>query len=156
MKRLLSILVVDSIRELFLYKSFFLLVALLIVLDRLLKHFSSRIQFEFDRGSIHDLQWLAVWIYETLPVEMLDLLLNWKLWVVVLGLFFFQTTDLDVALKRYAFDASQGRRQVEDLQCFEFHKGNPAGMGCTCHLHRGSNRGNLDWNWLSVGVVGLA
>ena len=90
MKRLLSILVVDSIRELFRYKSFFLLVALLIVLDRLLKHFSSRIQFEFDRGSIHDLQWLAVWIYETLPVEMLDLLLNWKLWVVVLGLFFFK------------------------------------------------------------------
>ena len=46
MKRLLNILVIDSIRELIRYKSFFLLVALLILLDRLLRHYSARIQFQ--------------------------------------------------------------------------------------------------------------
>ena len=45
MKRLLNILVIDSIRELIRYKSFFLLVALLIMLDRLLRHYSVKIQF---------------------------------------------------------------------------------------------------------------
>ena len=67
MKRLLNILVIDSIRELIRYKSFFLLVALLILLDRLLRHYSAKIQFQFDRGNLLDYQWLAIWTYETLP-----------------------------------------------------------------------------------------
>ena len=86
MKRLLNILVIDSIRELIRYKSFFLLVALLILLDRLLRHYSAKIQFQFDRGSLLDYQWLAVWTYETLPGEMMGMLLNWKLWAVAMGL----------------------------------------------------------------------
>ena len=90
MKRLLNILVIDSIRELIRYKSFFLLVALLILLDRLLRHYSAKIQFQFDRGSLLDYQWLAVWTYETLPGEIMGMLLNWKLWAVAMGLFFFK------------------------------------------------------------------
>ena len=90
MKRLLNILVIDSIRELIRYKSFFLLVALLILLDRLLRHYSAKIQFQFDRGNLLDYQWLAVWTYETLPGEMMGMLLNWKLWAVAMGLFFFK------------------------------------------------------------------
>ena len=88
MKRLLNILVIDSIRELIRYKSFFLLVAMLILLDRLLRHYSAKIQFQFDRGNLLDYQWLAVWTYETLPGEMMGMLLNWKLWAVAMGLFF--------------------------------------------------------------------
>ena len=90
MKRLLNILVIDSIRELIRYKSFFLLVALLILLDRLLRHYSAKIQFQFDRGNLLDYQWLAIWTYETLPEEMMGMLLNWKLWAVAMGLFFFK------------------------------------------------------------------
>ncbi len=90
MKRLLNILVIDSIRELIRYKSFFLLVALLILLDRLLRHYSAKIQFQFDRGNLLDYQWLAIWTYETLPREMMGMLLNWKLWAVAMGLFFFK------------------------------------------------------------------
>ena len=90
MKRLLNILVIDSIRELIRYKSFFLLVALLILLDRLLRHYSAKIQFQFDRGNLLDYQWLAIWTYETLPGEMMGILLNWKLWAVAMGLFFFK------------------------------------------------------------------
>ena len=90
MKRLLNILVIDSIRELIRYKSFFLLVALLILLDRLLRHCSAKIQFQFDRGNLLDYQWLAVWTYETLPGEIMGMLLNWKLWAVAMGLFFFK------------------------------------------------------------------
>ena len=90
MKRLLNILVIDSIRELIRYKSFFLLVALLILLDRLLRHYSAKIQFQFDWGNLLDYQWLAIWTYETLPGEMMGMLLNWKLWAVAIGLFFFK------------------------------------------------------------------
>ena len=90
MKRLLNILVIDSIRELIRYKSFFLLVALLILLDRLLRHYSAKIQFQFDRGNLLDYQWLAIWTYETFPGEMIGMLLNWKLWAVAMGLFFFK------------------------------------------------------------------
>ena len=90
MKRLLNILVIDSIRELIRYKSFFLLVALLILLDRLLRHYSTKIQFQFDRGNLLDYQWLAIWTYETLPGEIIGMLLNWKLWAVAMGLFFFK------------------------------------------------------------------
>ena len=90
MKRLLNILVIDSIRELIRYKSFFLLVALLILLDRLLRHYSAKIQFQFDRGNLLDYQWLAIWTYETLPGEIMGMLLNWKLWAVAMGLFFFK------------------------------------------------------------------
>ena len=88
MKRLLNILVINSIRELIRYKSFFLLVALLILLDRLLRHYSAKIQFQFDRGNLLDYQWLAVWTYETLPGEIMGMLLNGKLWAVAMGLFF--------------------------------------------------------------------
>ena len=90
MKRLLNILVIDSIRELIRYKSFFLLVALLILLDRLLRHYSAKIQFQFDQGNLLDYQWLAIWTYETLPGEMMGMFLNWKLWAVAMGLFFFK------------------------------------------------------------------
>ena len=90
MKRLLNILVIDSIRELIRYKSFFLLVALLILLDRLLRHYSAKIQFQFDRGKLLDYQWLAIWTYETLPGEIMGMILNWKLWAVAMGLFFFK------------------------------------------------------------------
>lgn len=90
MKRLLNILVIDSIRELIRYKSFFLLVALLILLDRLLRHYSAKIQFQFDRGNLLDYHWLAIWTYETLPGEIMGMLLNWKLWAVAMGLFFFK------------------------------------------------------------------
>ena len=38
MQRLLNILVIDSVRELIRYKSFSLLVAVLLILDRLLKN----------------------------------------------------------------------------------------------------------------------
>ena len=90
MKRLLNILLIDSIRELILYKSFFLLVALLILFDRLLRHYSAKIQFQFDRRNLLDYQWLAIWTYETLPGEIMGMLLNWKLWAVAMGLFFFK------------------------------------------------------------------
>ena len=90
MKRLLNILVIDSIRELIRYKSFFLLVALLILLDRLLRIYSAKIQFQFYRGNLLDYQWLAIWTYETLPGEIMGMLLNWKLWAVAMGLFFFK------------------------------------------------------------------
>ena len=106
MKRLLHILVVDSIRELIRYKSFFLLVGLLIVLDRVLKHYSSNFESQFNQDSFQNLEWTAVWIYETLPFEILDLMLIWKLLAVDFWIVLFQTIDYDVALKRYAHDTS--------------------------------------------------
>ena len=155
MKSLLNILVIDSIRELIRYKSFFLLVALLILLDRLLRHYSAKIQFQFDRGNILDYQWLAIWTYETLPGEMMGMLLNWKLWAVAMGLFFFKTTDLYVAFERYAPDAPKGRRNVQDLQLPALHPGCSNPLGCTGDLYRWRHRLNLERNRLPDGLVEL-
>ncbi len=154
MKRLLNILVIDSIRELIRYKSFFLLVALLILLDRLLRHYSAKIQFQFDQGNLLDYQWLAIWTYETLPREMMGMLLNWKLWAVAMGLFFL-TTDLNVAFERYAPDAPKGRRNVQDLQLPALHPGRSSPLGCTGDLYRWRHRLNLERNRLPDGLVEL-
>jgi hypothetical protein len=85
-QRLLNILVVDSIRELIRYKSFFLLVTLLIGLDRWLKATLGGTPSWIKPGS-REMSALAQWAFEDLPGLLLDLMLDWRT-LAVLGVLF--------------------------------------------------------------------
>ena len=89
MKRLLRILAVDSVTDLFRHKSFFFLIFFLIAADRLLRKFLGADQGKFSLGL--DREWglqLAAYVFETLPGIIRDLLTDYRTLLVVAALFF--------------------------------------------------------------------
>lgn len=88
MKHLFQVLLGHSIRDLFKHKSFFLLIFVLIFLDRLLKNVSafdrSRFQIpEFDRLSRE----VAAYVFDELPGLILNLFTDYRTFVVIALLF---------------------------------------------------------------------
>ena len=90
MQRLLNILVIDSVRELIRYKSFFLLVAVLIILDRLLKNSLGGGTPHWLKPTSRELQALAAWTFDELPGLLTSLLLDWRTLAVLAVLFAFK------------------------------------------------------------------
>ena len=89
MKRLLRILAVDSVTDLFRYKSFFFLIFFLIAADRVLHRYlgagHGKLSLGLDRGwGLH----LAAYIFETLPGIVWDLLTDYRTLLVAAALFF--------------------------------------------------------------------
>ncbi|MBF0278576.1 MAG: hypothetical protein HQM13_12325 [SAR324 cluster bacterium] len=88
MKKLLEILTVDSVRDLFRNRSFFLLIFIIILLDRFLKYY-----VEIDRSSLN-LEALkqqglgaAPYFFESLPQDLWNWLTDWRTLGLVGGLF---------------------------------------------------------------------
>ncbi|MFC1857749.1 hypothetical protein ACFL9U_06920 [Thermodesulfobacteriota bacterium] len=91
MKKLLQILVIHSIKDLFKYKSFFLLIFILIAADRIIKRFVDvdRSALELSRLK----QWgdhIAPYVFGELPGKLLGMLLDYRTFLVLIGLFFFK------------------------------------------------------------------
>ena len=89
MKRLLRILAVDSVKDLFRYKSFFFLIFFLIAADRVLRKFLGAEKGRLSLGL--DREWglqLAAYIFETLPGTVLDLVTDYRTLLVAAALFF--------------------------------------------------------------------
>ena len=88
MKRLLRILAVDSVTDLFRHKSFFFLIFFLIAADRVLRRFLGA-----DKGKVSlglDREWglqLAAYVFETLPGIVLDLLSDYRTLLAAAALF---------------------------------------------------------------------
>jgi hypothetical protein len=89
MKRLLRILAVDSVTDLFRYKSFFFLIFFLIAADRVLRKYLGA-----DKGKLSlglDREWglqLAAYVFETLPGILLEVLTDYRTLLVAAALFF--------------------------------------------------------------------
>lgn len=89
MKRLLRILAVDSVTDLFRHKSFFFLIFFLIAADRILRKTLGADKGKFSLGL--DREWglqLAAYVFETLPGIILDLLTDYRTLLVAAVLFF--------------------------------------------------------------------
>jgi len=89
MKRLLRILAVDSVTDLFRYKSFFFLIFFLITADRVLRKVLGAGKDKLALGL--DQQWglqLAAYVFETLPGLLFDLLTDYRTLLVAVALFF--------------------------------------------------------------------
>ena len=88
MKKLIRILTVDSVRDLFKYKSFFLLILLLFLLDRFIR---SGAKGEVPHLDLHLIQTasekIAVYVFGQLPDVVGDLLFDWRTSLVLIGLF---------------------------------------------------------------------
>ncbi len=89
MKRLLRILAVDSVADLFRHKSFFFLIFFLIAADRVLRKFLGADKEKLSLGL--DWEWglqLASYVFEDLPGIIIDLLTDYRTLLVVAALFF--------------------------------------------------------------------
>jgi hypothetical protein len=88
MKKLLRILVVHSLKDLFKHKSFFLLMFVLIIVDRALKllkdAYGVEIYFSFVKKI--DIN-TAVYLFEKFPAKVTALLKDYRLFIVLAGLF---------------------------------------------------------------------
>jgi len=78
MHRLIQILVVDSIRDLIRYKSFFLLVALLLIADRVLRSYVKIRPEGFEFPSSRELGIAADWLFLQAPNLVSEWLLDWR------------------------------------------------------------------------------
>ena len=78
MHRLIQILVVDSIRDLIRYKSFFLLVALLLIADRVLRNYVKIRPEGFKFPSSRELGIAADWLFLQAPNLVNEWLLDWR------------------------------------------------------------------------------
>ena len=78
MHRLIHILVVDSIRDLIRYKSFFLLVALLLIADRALRSYVEIRPEGFEFPSSRELGIAADWLFLQAPNLVSEWLLDWR------------------------------------------------------------------------------
>ncbi len=78
MRRLLNILVVDSIRELIKYKSFFLLVAALLIADRVLRSYVSVRPEGLSLPSANDMDAAAAWVFTESVGLFASWLLDWR------------------------------------------------------------------------------
>lgn len=91
MKKLVEILLRQSVRDLFKYKSFFLLVFVLILADRLIKHYtdSGKTPFEMPSYDTLGIQ-AATFVFEQLPLLVLDWLMDIRTLLVLVVLFLFK------------------------------------------------------------------
>lgn len=88
MKKLLRILIVNSLTDLFKHKSFFLLIFILILADRGLKLLKGSYSFDLGLPALKTINAdMAVYIFETLPGLILRLLQDYRTFVVLAGLF---------------------------------------------------------------------
>lgn len=78
MRRLIQILIVDSIRDLIRYKSFFLLVGVLLVADRLLRSYVKIRPDGFELPSSRELGIAAKWLFLEAPNVISEWLLDWR------------------------------------------------------------------------------
>ena len=78
MHRLIQILVVDSIRDLIRYKSFFLLVAFLLIADRVLQSYVKIRPEGFEFPSSRELGIAADWLFLQAPNLVSEWLLDWR------------------------------------------------------------------------------
>ena len=78
MHRLIQILVVDSIRDLIRFKSFFLLVALLLIADRVLQSYVKIRPDGFEFPSLRELEIAADWLFIQAPNSLSEWLLDWR------------------------------------------------------------------------------
>jgi hypothetical protein len=88
-KRLLNILVVHSLKDLFKYKSFFLLIFVLMLADRVLKKF---VQTDSDIIQLSEIRKLtkesAHYVFQELPYDLWNLLTDYRTFLILAGLFF--------------------------------------------------------------------
>lgn len=88
MKRLLKILVVNSLTDLFKHKSFFLLVFVLVLVDRGLKLLKNTYPFELGLPELRKIDAkTADYIFNELPRVVVDLLGDYRIFLVLGGLF---------------------------------------------------------------------
>ncbi len=88
MKKLLRILIVHSLTDLFRHKSFFLLIFILILADRGLKLLKNVYSFDLEMPSLKSINAdTAIYVFDTLPGTVLKLLSDYRLFVVLAGLF---------------------------------------------------------------------
>jgi len=88
MKKLLRILVVQSGKELFRYKSFFLLVFALILLDRFLKKVVHVDRSALNPASLKEISFQsAQYVFEELPGVLFGFLYDYRTFIVIAGLF---------------------------------------------------------------------
>ena len=89
MHKLLRILIVHSVKDLFKYKTFFLLIFILVIADRAIKRF-----IHVDRSSLSLVQFkelgdrLALYVFNDLPGVVLHWLSDYRTLFVLIGLFF--------------------------------------------------------------------
>jgi hypothetical protein len=85
------ILVVDSGRDLFKYKSFFLLIFVLALIDKLLKKY-----VKLDRSSLPTIQEMSIqsadYVFTGLPADVLALISDYRTFLVLAALFMFKET----------------------------------------------------------------
>mgnify|MGYP003564616207 CR=1 FL=1 len=88
MKKLLRILVAHSLKDLFRHKSFFLLMFILIVVDRALKLLKDTYQIELDFSFVKKIDInTAAYLFEKLPAKVTALLKDYRLFIALAGLF---------------------------------------------------------------------
>ncbi len=91
MKKLIHILLNQSLKELFKYKSFFLLIFVLILADRVLKYFSKSRQLALDLPKFNTLSvQVAEFVFNDLPQLLLQWITDYRTLVAVVVLFFFK------------------------------------------------------------------
>ncbi len=86
--RLLQILLFNSAKDLFKYKSFFLLIFVLMLLDRALKKFVKVDRSVLDTSEIKQLTLeSARYVFEVLPLDIWRLLTDYRTFIILVGLF---------------------------------------------------------------------
>lgn len=91
MKKLLHILFSQSLKDLFKYKSFFLLIFVLILADRLLKYISKSNQLTFSLPKFEKLSiQAAAYLFEEFPGVLMDWITDYRTLLVMIVLFLFK------------------------------------------------------------------
>ena len=89
MQNLVTILFVNSIKDLFKNKSFFLLIFILAFADRGLKVLKNRYQIDLGLPSLHKIDTeTARYVFEKLPGVIIDAITDYRVIAVLIGLFF--------------------------------------------------------------------
>ncbi|MCG8335396.1 MAG: hypothetical protein MJE63_12805 [Proteobacteria bacterium] len=91
MKKLLHILFNQSLTDLFKYKSFFLLIFVLILADRLLKYLSKSKQLTFSLPKFETLSiQVAEYLFDEFPIVLMDWITDYRTLLVMVVLFLFK------------------------------------------------------------------
>lgn len=88
LRQLIRILTVHTVKDLFRYRSFFMLIFLLFLLDRLI-HWNPGTGFEMPswRQAMASNDTLAVYVFNQLPGLLASLIVKWQVWLILAGLF---------------------------------------------------------------------
>jgi hypothetical protein len=88
MKKLLKILIANSLKELFRHSSFFLLMFIIIVVDRALKLLKETYQVELDFSFENKIDMnAAIYLFEKLPAKVTALIKDHRFFIILAGLF---------------------------------------------------------------------